>query len=420
MLATPELLEEAAQPHRLAAVLPRFLKTAPLYQAAAPTAGMADPASVLEALSRMPLITKQDIRRDFPQNFLGDAVELEDLLDRDIAELEHTSGTSEDRTALLLPRGWWTEQERRALQLNPVIAAVLAADPQARRVTIGSPNCNNDICYTGVPSRNERIVGQTLHVSLSRFPFLWSEQDLERMTAEAVEWQPQFLDVDPVYGVAFARYCQQRSVRLPSLKFILTSYEFTSVVHRRMLERTFGVPVFDLYGSTETGHLLMEDSEGRHRASLETAFLEVIDVDAAGIGALVVTTLSNDLMPLVRYHIGDLVERHTFPYGTRYRVHGRLADAFRPPSGRRVTTWQVDRCFETVAGIVHYQLIQKTGEWRLRYVADSPSPDPADLNELEIRLGELLEAPAGVILEATDLLLAENSGKFKLGYPLKA
>jgi len=419
MLATAELLEEAAQPHRLAAVLPGFLNTVPLYQAAGRATAMADPAGALEVLGRLPRITKQDIRRDFPRNFLGAAVELEDLLDRDVAELEHTSGTSEERTALLLPRGWWAEQERRALRLNPVVAAVLAADPQARRVTIGSPNCNNDICYTGVPSRNERIVGQTLHVSLSRFPFLWSERDLERMAAEAIEWQPQFLDVDPVYGVAFARYCERRSVRLPSLKFILTSYEFTSVVHRRLLERVFRVPVFDLYGSTETGHLLMEDGEGRQRASLETAFLEVLDVDAAGIGALVVTTLSNELMPLVRYHIGDLVERHALPYSTRYRVHGRLADAFKTPGGRRVTTWHIDRCFDEIAGIAHYQLIQHPGEWRLRYVADSPAPEPAALKELQSRLTELLEASPEVILEPTDLLLAENSGKFKLGYPLK-
>jgi len=68
------------------------------------------------------------------------------------------------------------------------------------------------------------------------------------MAAEAVEWQPQFLDVDPVYGVLFALYCERRGIRLPSLRFILGSYEFVSVVHRRILERVFGVPVFNIYG----------------------------------------------------------------------------------------------------------------------------------------------------------------------------
>ena len=88
------------------------------------------------------------------------------------------------------------------------------------------------------------------------------------------------------------------------------------------------MPVFNLYGSTETGHLLMETERGEMRPSLETALLEVLNTDARGIGELAVTTLTNDFMPLIRYRIGDLVERHERPYYTSYVVHGRAADAF--------------------------------------------------------------------------------------------
>ena len=276
-------------------------------------------------------------------------------------ELEHTSGTSEERTPLLLARGWWAEQEERALRLNRFVAGVLDEFPEARRVTINSPVCSGDICYTGVPSRRDRMVGNALFVSLSRYPFLWSEAELARMAAEAVEWQPQFLDVDPVYGVVFALYCERRGIRLPSLRFIVGSYEFVSAVHRRILERVFGVPVFNLYGSTETGHLLMEVGRGEMRPSLETALLEVLNTDAQGVGELAVTTLTNEFMPLIRYRIGDLVERHERPYYTSYLVHGRAKDAFVAPDGRRVTTWQIDQCVADVAGIAHYQLCSASG-----------------------------------------------------------
>src|SRR5262249_24540817 len=147
-----------------------------------------------------------------------------------------------------------------------------------------------DIRYTGVPSKDERVIGNTLFVSLSRYPFLWSDKELDRMACEAVEWQPEVLDIDPVYGVVFALYCHRKGIRLPSLRFIVCSYEFVSVVHRAILTRAFGVPVLDLYGSTETGHLLMEDEHGRMCPSLETAFLEVVDTDAQGVGELVVST----------------------------------------------------------------------------------------------------------------------------------
>jgi phenylacetate-CoA ligase len=263
-------------------------------------------------------------------------------------------------------------------------------------------------------------VGNALFVSLSRYPFLWGEAELARMAAEAVEWQPQFLDVDPVYGVVFALYCERRGIRLPSLRFILGSYEFVSVVHRRILERVFGVPVFNLYGSTETGHLLMEAGSGEMRPSLETALLEVLNTDAQGISELTVTTLTNDFMPLIRYRIGDLVERQEQPYYTSYRVHGRAKDAFVTAEGRRVTTWQIDQCVADLRGIAHYQLSQRVGgEWLLRVVPDGAAPKAAEIVELRRRVEQLLGASGRLAIEQTDLLAPESSGKFRLGYPMR-
>ncbi|MCX6892100.1 MAG: hypothetical protein NTX51_11325 [Verrucomicrobia bacterium] len=418
MLATNELIQEAGLPRRLGEVLPRWLREVPLYQRSGEMHRAAGPGMFIEDLRGLPFITKQDIRRGFPRNFLRPGVELDALLDQDLVELEHTSGTSEERTPLLLGRGWWAEQEDKALRLNSLVAGVLDEFPGARRVTISSPVCSGDICYTGTPSRAERTFGNALYVSLSRLPFLWGEADLARMAAEAAEWQPQFLDVDPVYGVVFARYCERHGIRLPSLRFILGSYEFVSVTHRRILQRAFGVPVFNLYGSTETGHLLMETELGDMRPSLETACLEVLDPGAQGVGELVVTTLTNDFMPLIRYRIGDLVERLDHPYHTSYRVHGRVADAFATPDGARVTTWEVDRCFGDMDGIVHYQLCERgAGDWLLRFVPDQTAPGTAEVEELQRRLKALLGLPHAPAVQQTDLLMPESSGKFRLGYP---
>jgi phenylacetate-CoA ligase len=419
MLATPELMVESAQPDRLAAVVPTSLRKVPLYkQQPASAAVLAEAEFTASHLQRLPFITKHDIRRDFPANFLGPNQELDALLEEDLVELEHTAGTSEERTPLLLPRGWWAEQELRALGLNATTARLLESDPAARRVTLSSPVCSGDICFTGVPSRQERTIGNTLFVSLSRFPFLWGEADLERIAAETSEWQPRFLDVDPVYGAVFARYCEARGLRLPSLEFILCSYEFVSVCHRRALERVFGVPVFDLYGSTETGHLLIETEQGQFRPSLETAFLEVIEPDAGGVGELVVTTLTNPFMPLVRYRIGDLVQKLQLPYATRYILHGRARDSFRTASGRRITTRQIDQCFTHTPGILHYQLVQKgPAEFVLRYAPDGAGPGSDELAGLGAQLEALLELSGAVRCEKSELLMPESSGKFRLGYP---
>jgi phenylacetate-CoA ligase len=418
MLTTPELLDEKVQCSQLGEILPRWLDRVPLYRRPGYSLVTGPGDQPCAAFRRLPFITKSDIRREFPANFLPAGSQLDDLLDQDLVELEHTSGTSEPRVPLLLARGWWTEQEQRALRRNPLVAAVLDEFPEARRVTISSPVCNGDINYSSTPARFDRIVGQTLHLSLSRQPFLWNDTDLSRMAAEAAEWQPQFLDVDPVYGVRFAQYCERHGVRLPSLRFIICTYEFVSVVHRRILERAFGLPVFNLYGSTETGHLLMEDTNGEMLPSLETAFLEIVEPDNAGIGRLVVTTLTNDYMPLVRYRIGDLAQRHVNPYRTTYTLHGREADAFRISADSLVTIWQIDQCFAGLPGFAHYQLVQSSASgFVLRYVADQTPPTVEDLDVLRQRLATLLGIANGPEFQPADFLLPEASGKFRLGYP---
>ncbi len=476
MLTTPEMIREAAQWSRVAAVVPGWLRRVPLYQRAAYLraadglepipVGMGSPSPqpngfpspprvsfptgderfafcgppmgarekkqrgayrdrLLEAsgenwLRSLPFITKDDLRREFPRNFLSAGTELATLVEENLVEVEHTSGTAEERTALLLGTGWWAAQETAALRQNGLVAKALDECPAARRVTINSPVCNSEICYTSVPTQAERIVGNALFTSLSRYPFLWSEVELARMAAEAVAWEPVFLEMDPIYGVIFAQYCERQGIRLPSLRFIICSYEFVSVVHRRILQRVFGVPVFNLYGATETGHLLMETERGEMVASLETAFLEVVEPDARGIGELVVTTLTNDYMPLIRYRIGDLVERHEQPYRTVYILHGREKDAFISADGERVTTWQIDECFADVKGITHYQLLhQPAGKWRLRLVVEGAGPEAAELAELRRRLMARLGIKQGLEFQPTDLLMAEGSGKFRLGYPQK-
>jgi len=416
MLGTADWIREGAQMARLAEALPRWLKEIPLYRRVAlrPPAE-AGSQSFPDWFSQFPACDKRDIGRGFPGNFLREGTRLETLLAEDLVEIEHTSGTSTVRTPLLLGQGWWNVQEERALRLNPLVAGVLDESGAARRVTINAPACNSDICYTGRPSRADRVAGNTLHVNLSKHPFLWDEAELARMAGEIAAWAPRFLDVDPVYGAVFARHCLRHGISFPSVRFVLSSYEFPSVLHRRMLTCAFGVPVFNLYGTTETGHLMMEDELGRLRPSWETAFLEVTGTDADGIGELLVSTLTNEYMPLVRYRSGDLVEKCEEPYFTGYAVHGRARDALRSADNRRVTARQIDECFGAATNVLHYQLSQSAaGGLTLRWVPLDDPPDDAGLDESLGRLEKLFSASGVTAVERTDLLLAEPSGKFRL------
>ncbi|HEX7653128.1 MAG TPA: hypothetical protein VF607_06455 [Verrucomicrobiae bacterium] len=409
MLAAP-IHPDQEQLARLEALLPRW-RQVPLYRG--PLGGCGLPG--LGCFQQLPLLGKPAMRENFPHNFLQPELSLEMLLAEKVVELEHTSGTTSERLPVIFARGWWDEQEQRALRLNPQVAQILAAQPEARRATLTAPNCNGFTCPTGWMPLAQRIIGRSLFVNLARIPFLLAEAELARMAAEILEWEPVFLDTDPVHAVWFARYCERHGLRFPSLKFILCSYEFVSTVHKQILARVFGVPVFNLYGSTETGHLLMEDTAGAMVPSRETAFLELSQPDAAGIGDLVVTTLSNDFMPLLRYRIGDLAQAIPTAGGVRYLIHGRAKDALTDTAGARVTTWQVDQLFADMAGILHYELRQTgEGSYELRYIPDAVPPTADSLAELRKKLGELLKFTGTIPVTSLNTLVPAASGKFRL------
>lgn len=399
-----------------------YAREVPLYQAAAGAA--AGNARAPQLLAALPYITKAEIKKDFPNNFLRAGQSLDELVAQDRVEIEHTAGTTDNRADLLLERGWWARQEAWALALNRHVAQVLADTPAAHRVSISSPACNGDITFAnGTPSAQRRTLGSTRVLSLSRFPFLLSTDDLDQMVEEALDWDPVFLDTDPVYAVVFALHCERRKVRFPKLRFILTSYEYTSVLHKRILERVFGVPVYNLYGSTETGHLMMERDDGRMVPSPKVAMLDVINQDERGIGDLVVSTLTNDYMPLLNYRIGDLVERRddsNVAGGTTYVLHGRAPDALKAPDGRRITTRDVDQCFVGAVGLQHYRLQETSpGKFVLSYISETSDVDPREaVRGAAGKLEELLRSPKSIETKRVPFLLPEGSGKFVLCYAL--
>jgi phenylacetate-CoA ligase len=398
---------------RVTEMLPRWADV-PLYRGRSPQLASIPGAECPRCeFSELPFVTKREMRENFPGNFLREDQVLDHLLARDLVELEYTSGTSEERVPVLLGREWWPRQEQAALRLNRVVAHVLDEYPEARRATLTTPNCNGLICDSAARQRSERTYGTTLYVNRSRIPFLQEESELARMAEEIGEWSPQFLDLDPVHGAWFALYCERHGIKLPSIRFILASYEFVSVAHKRILDRVFKVPVFNLYGSTETGHLLMEDDRERMQPNLAHAYLETVNADAQGVGDLVVTTLTNEYMPLLRYRIGDLVQEQS----DGYTIHGRHRDALRSTEGRRVTTWAVDQCLTGIAGVMHYQLRQEqNGDCRLRFVPDRGGPGQEELRTLVAKLEDLLCLTKGLDVQRVDNLPPTPSGKYRLTY----
>jgi phenylacetate-coenzyme A ligase PaaK-like adenylate-forming protein len=148
---------------------------------------------------------------------------------------------------------------------------------------------------------------------------------------------------------------------------------------------------------------------------LKNVYLETVESGQAGIGSLVVTTLTNDIMPLVRYRTGDLAQRLDQPSGTHYIVHGRTRDVLHRADGQRITTWQADQCFAGAGGFAHYALRQcNDGRCHLQFIPAGSGPDQPVLRQVTEKIRELLQSREPVTVERVKILPPLPSGKFRL------
>ena len=98
-------------------------------------------------------------------------------------------------------------------------------------------------------------------------------------------------------------------IKIDSLKGIFTASEKLTNDYRSKIESVFGVKIFDHYGQAEITVMLheMEDHNGMKNLDFY-GYPEFIPTEKKNIYKLVATNLHNDVMPLLRYDTGDLVE----------------------------------------------------------------------------------------------------------------
>ncbi|MBB4824766.1 phenylacetate-CoA ligase [Sporosarcina luteola] len=123
----------------------------------------------------------------------------------------------------------------------------------------------------------------------------------------------------------------------PKLRGILVAGELMSPKRKAHLEKLWGRPVYNLYGSTETGNIARMCKFGKLHLSETHYHLEVLnslleaEVNLGQIGIGVITTLTKEGTPLLRYVTEDLVSLHesTCACGSlekEIRHFGRAAD----------------------------------------------------------------------------------------------
>jgi len=319
----------------------------------------------------LPPLTKQDIRRHFPNGFVRPGRNLDSGIASGEIELIPTSGSTGDRVTNVWHEGWWSSAEQASWKLNAHSANL---EPGRREAILTSPLC------TGVTSRNgedvplkERIADRYLYLNEHVDPASWRKAHCERMLDELEEFRPLTLDANPSYLAVLARHATRVGRKPYAPAFIALTYENPSLLHYRQIRQAFTAPLASSYGSTETGYVFMECEHGRMHQNTDYCRVDFqpLKQEHGGpdVGRILVTPLYHPWTILLRFDVGDLVRvaRDKCPCGrtdglTLVSIEGRVVNLTLDTRRRAVTQRSVDVAMAGLKGLVQYRLLQTSGE----------------------------------------------------------
>ncbi len=342
---------EKIQFARLKSTLKRIWESGAPYREKMEEAGLS-PGDVksLEDLEKLPFSSKDDFRKNYPLGMLA-------VSRKDVVRIHASSGTTGTRTVV-----GYTEND---IENWAQLVARIATAAGVTREDIAQISFTYGL-FTG---------GFGLHYGLEKLGAMVipvSGGQTELQMSVIMELKPSVLISTPTYALYLSELGKEMGIDLPgsSLRVGLFGAEPWSEEIRARIESGLGILATDNYGLSEvTGPGVAGEchlQNGLHIA--EDHFIaEIVDEKGKPVGEgkqgeLVLTTLTREAMPVIRFRTGDLtsITRAECECGRKNarmsRVVGR-ADDMLIIKGVNVYPSQIERALLEVAGVEPHYLI---------------------------------------------------------------
>jgi phenylacetate-CoA ligase len=201
-----------------------------------------------------------------------------------------------------------------------------------------------------------------------------TEERLQAWGAFIQRYRPVLLQGYASILAALARYVSERRLTMPaSLRGVYSTAEVLDAAQRQAIADAFACPVFNQYGSREIPNIACECRHGNMHVFTDMVWLESVD------DQLLVTSLTNRLMPMIRYAIGDSgqLREGDCPCGSPFPLMEmgmcRQNDLILAPDGRRIHPSYFNGLLYGLTQIEQYQFVQDApGKILLSVVAAAP------------------------------------------------
>jgi phenylacetate-CoA ligase len=364
----------------------------------------------LAALHSLPLLTKDTIRTQ------ADALTSKDIHTR--RWFYNTSGGSTGEPVRFIQDAEYADKSLALTMLYSQRIGKLPGESELR--VWGS---ERDI-FAGTVSLRARLVNALTHTRyINAF----------RMTPESMKESIRQINVQrPKLIVAYAQamyelaaFAEREGIRVMPQNAIITSAGTLYDFMRSRIESVFGCPVYNRYGSREVGNIACERPKAAGLFSLPWGtYIEIVDdkghpVPPGTEGEIIITSLINFAMPLLRYRIGDRgsflePSPHSDTGQVLGRISGRVVDSFIAQDGTIVDGEYFTHLMYFRPWVLKFQVVQQSVNKVTFFVVPGDIPvSKTEIEEITAKTRLVLGEAVDVSFEFSDDIAAGPSGKYR-------
>jgi phenylacetate-CoA ligase len=399
----PSSLQRRLCERRLIRAIRHAYENVPFYRRKYDEAGV-DINSIRSAedLKRLPFVTKDEIRENFPEGIVARGV------DREACHYSATTGSTGRSLPFIFTQATFAFYIATGVRMYTMIGY----RPWHKMAYIK---------YTDLHYPRLGPFFQTTHIK-STIP-------VEDQIAQLKKARPDLIIgyASLVYEVA--RRATPEDLKYIRPKFIGINSELSTQDQRNFIAETFGCPVYDEYSTEETWMIASECRRHNYHIFTDNVWVEFIDskgqdVKPGEMGEIVLTTTRSPAMPFIRYRIGD-VGRYSSaacPCGLGFPLleafEGRADDCFILPSGKFVSSLKLLNTFTMyIKKYLHlleeFKVTQVSSELIVIRIIKGSRYNDAHLEELLTDLRRLLDDTVSIKVEFVDAIEKSDGIKRK-------
>lgn len=366
-----------------------------------------DDIRCIEDLPKLPILTKQTIKDNFPDKMRSSAYDPSRLI---VGKSSGSTGeplkyyltaTEKAFKWACLYRMWrWAGYDFGKRYVNFTVIAQVA--------------------FRGVPfiEKIERSATRVLILQAKDM----NAENVGDFARQIQDFHPVLIKGHPSTCYYMARYMADHDMKFTGIDATICNGETLVTAVRELIEDRFGCGVWDTYGSEGIETACQCSPRRMHHISAEAVVAEVVDAQGKPVplgteGRLIVTALDKWAMPFIRYDTQDVASMtdkqcecgRGLPLLAS--VKGRMVDMGLSPSGKLLSVYAFTPLFATTPGIDAWQVVQESPSELSVRIVPAASFDAATVGVVEKSIRDYAGVDVDVKISMVDEIPLTPSGK---------